>query len=90
MSHLGSEHSDNHYSNSVIHRADYHEVLMNKTKELGVEVVLGAKVERTEFETGKAYLENGIVLKSDVIIGADGMFGAPSVAPFFRLAPVTD
>lgn len=51
---------------------------MNKVKELGVEVVLGAKVERIEFDTGEAYLDTGAVIKSDVIIGADGKFMAYS------------
>jgi flavin-dependent dehydrogenase len=57
---------------SVIHRADYHEILLNRAKELGVHVLLGSKVDRVDFNTGEVYLYQAAVVKGDVIIGADG------------------
>ncbi|KAK5053696.1 hypothetical protein LTR84_001657 [Exophiala bonariae] len=58
----------------VIHRADYHKILLNRAKELGVHVLLGSKVDRIDFNTGEAYLDQAVVVKSDVIIGADGLW----------------
>lgn len=47
--------------------------MLNKARELGAEIVLGAKVEGVDFEAGQVHLENGDVMRADVIIGADGM-----------------
>lgn len=66
----------------MIHRADYHQVLMDKARDLGVKVRLGAKVDYVDFETGQTHLEKGEVILSDVIIGADGMWSQVSFQIF--------
>ncbi|KAK5021756.1 hypothetical protein LTS07_010651 [Exophiala sideris] len=58
----------------VIHRADYHEVMLETAKDLGVEVRLGCNVEHLDFISPQVTLSNGETLKADVIVGADGLW----------------
>lgn len=57
----------------VIHRADYHRVLVNEAKRLGVKIRLGSNVETVKFEQSTILLSGGEVVAGDVIVGADGM-----------------
>ena len=60
------------HRSSVIHRADYHEVMLNEAKRLGVQIRLGCNVESLDFERTEIVVEGGERLKADVIVGADG------------------
>lgn len=55
-----------------IHRADLHDVLLNKARELGIEIIMGAKVKSFDWDAPSASLEDGQVMKADVILAADG------------------
>ena len=57
-----------------IHRADLHDVLLAKARELGVEIIMGAKVKSFDWDAPNALLEDGKVVKADVILAADGQF----------------
>ncbi|KAK5217589.1 hypothetical protein LTS03_008282 [Exophiala xenobiotica] len=57
---------------SVIHRADYHEIMLDEAKRLGVEIRLGCNVESLDFGHTEVVLDNGEKLNADVIVGADG------------------
>jgi 2-polyprenyl-6-methoxyphenol hydroxylase-like FAD-dependent oxidoreductase len=59
---------------SVIHRADYHEVMLNEAERLGVQIRLGCNVESLDFEQTEVVVEGGKRLKADVIVGADGTY----------------
>jgi salicylate hydroxylase len=57
----------------VIHRADYHGVLLDEAVRLGVDVKLNSKVVDIDFsETPHVVLESGEFIEADVIVGADG------------------
>ncbi|KAF9880703.1 salicylate hydroxylase [Colletotrichum karsti] len=58
----------------VIHRADYHAVLWNTCRSLGVDLCLDMDVERIDFESNTVWLEDGDDVSGDVIIGADGLY----------------
>lgn len=55
-----------------IHRADLHNVLLSKAKELKVEIFMGAKVKSFDWDAPNALLDDGRVIKADVILAADG------------------
>jgi 2-polyprenyl-6-methoxyphenol hydroxylase-like FAD-dependent oxidoreductase len=57
----------------VIHRHDYHAVLLKEARKLNAEIRLGVSVENIDFAQTLVQLGNGKVLKGDVIVGADGM-----------------
>jgi salicylate hydroxylase len=59
---------------SVIHRADYHRVLVEECERLGVDLKLGADVQDLHIETTKVTLRSGEMVSGDVIIGADGKY----------------
>ena len=56
-----------------IHRADYHTVLADEARRLGVNIQLGATVTGIDFDNAVIDLLGGDVVKADVIIGADGL-----------------
>ncbi|CAK9437969.1 uncharacterized protein LODBEIA_P23470 [Lodderomyces beijingensis] len=56
-----------------IHRAHYHEVLVNRAKELGVEIHLNSRVESVDFDTNSVRTAAGVVHTGDVIVGYDGV-----------------
>ncbi|TQW01407.1 salicylate hydroxylase [Cordyceps javanica] len=58
----------------VIHRADYHKVLWGRSKELGVELSLGAETVHVDFNTTEVILKSNEKISADVIIGADGLW----------------
>jgi salicylate hydroxylase len=59
----------------VVHRADYHRVLMTEAQRVGVVVSTDAEVVNVSFE-GKptVTLHDGRVLLADVVVGADGLW----------------
>ena len=60
-----------------IHRADLHQVLLEKARDVGMTVMMGQHVKEYEWDTStgpKAILGNGDNVEADVIICADGMY----------------
>ncbi|KAL3481705.1 hypothetical protein BJX99DRAFT_243417 [Aspergillus californicus] len=58
----------------VIHRADYHEALLNEARKLGAKVVLDAHVKDVDTAESKVILQSGEVVTGDVVVGADGLW----------------
>lgn len=56
-----------------IHRADYHRVLVEKARDLGVDIILSSRVTGIDFETPKVLLAGGKAFAADLVIGADGL-----------------
>lgn len=56
-----------------IHRADFHTVLVNRAKEVGVQIKLGAQVVKVDGDDNSITTRDGRTFKGDVIIGADGL-----------------
>src|SRR5271155_1110568 len=65
----------------VIHRHDYHAILLKEARKLNADIRLGVSVENIDFAQTLVQLGNGEVLKGDVIIGADGMSNIPEFPP---------
>lgn len=75
--------TEQHYNDDVeeklgaplwqIHRADLHDVLLAKARELSIEITMGAKVKCFDWDAPSALLEDGTVVKAHVILVADGM-----------------
>jgi salicylate hydroxylase len=55
-----------------IHRADLHDVLLAKALDTGVTIKMNAKVTHYDWAAPSAALEDGSIIKADVIIAADG------------------
>ncbi|KAF9890434.1 hypothetical protein FE257_005839 [Aspergillus nanangensis] len=58
----------------VIHRADYHRVLVQEAKRRGVHLRLSSRVESLDTVNTQALLANGEKVSADVIVGADGLW----------------
>ena len=58
---------------SVIHRADYHRVLLQEAERLGTKVVLNSKVVGLDVQNGIITSEDRREVTADVIVGGDGM-----------------
>ena len=58
---------------SVIHRADYHRVLLQEAERLGTRVVLNSKVVGLDVQNGIITSEDHREVTADVIVGGDGM-----------------
>lgn len=56
-----------------VHRADYHEILVNKCHELGVTVLLNSRVISSDLSAPSITLASGETIHADLIIGADGL-----------------
>ncbi|THC94166.1 hypothetical protein EYZ11_006374 [Aspergillus tanneri] len=57
----------------IIHRADYHEILLARAKALGAKIRLSATVKDVVYESPQVILAGGERIAGDVIIGADGL-----------------
>ena len=57
----------------VIHRADYHQVMLDKAREVGVQIRLGVDVVDLDFDKTCVILAGAERVEGDVIIGADGI-----------------
>lgn len=58
----------------VTHRAHLHDVLHERTKELGVPIYLKKRVNNYEVERGEVTFDDGEVVMKDLVIAADGVF----------------
>jgi salicylate hydroxylase len=58
---------------SIIHRVDYHRILLDEAIRLGAVLRLGAEVIDISTEKLTARLADGTTIRADVIIGADGI-----------------
>ncbi|CUM62466.1 uncharacterized protein PRCAT00000016001 [Priceomyces carsonii] len=56
-----------------IHRADFHRVLVDRAKELGVSIILNSTVVDLDFNTNKVFTSDNREYTGDIIIGADGL-----------------
>ncbi|KAI5857268.1 hypothetical protein BZA05DRAFT_460566 [Tricharina praecox] len=56
-----------------VHRADYHNLLVDKCHALGVKVMLNSRVVSADFNAPSITLSTGEVLTADLVIGADGL-----------------
>ncbi|CAK1367378.1 unnamed protein product [Cercospora beticola] len=56
----------------VIHREDYHAILLNEATRLGAKLQLDAQVEKVNASGTELTMKDGSTLRADVVIGADG------------------
>jgi salicylate hydroxylase len=63
---------------SVIHRADYHRVLLQEAERLGTRVVLNTKVVGLDVQNGIVTSEDHREVTADVIVGGDGTCRTPT------------
>ncbi|KAG2233369.1 hypothetical protein INT48_000372 [Thamnidium elegans] len=61
------------YPYLLIHRADYVKLLYDAAVDLGVKVIVNARVQSVDEETNSVILYNGKSFQSDLVIGADGI-----------------
>lgn len=59
-----------------IHRADYHKILVDEAKRLGVDILLGSNVASVDFEKPSIKLVDNAEFHADVVVGADGLKSA--------------
>jgi hypothetical protein len=57
-----------------------HDVLLAKAREIGVKILMGAKVERFDWDAPSTLMEGGTAVKADVILVADGKYTCPPQA----------
>ncbi|EXJ56370.1 uncharacterized protein A1O5_12637 [Cladophialophora psammophila CBS 110553] len=57
----------------VTHRAHLHEVLHDRTVELGVPVYLSKRVQKYDTQNGEVTFDDGNLIKADLIVAADGL-----------------
>ncbi|KAJ9145142.1 FAD/NAD(P)-binding domain-containing protein [Pleurostoma richardsiae] len=57
----------------MVHRADYHAVLLQKALDLGADVRKNSKVEEYDWEKPAVHLQNGEWIEGNVLIAADGV-----------------
>lgn len=58
----------------IIHRVDYHRILLDEAIRLGAVLQLGAEVENIYTEQPAVLLAGGRRISADIVIGADGTF----------------
>lgn len=56
-----------------IHRADYHSILVDEARRLGVRIQLNSVVTGIDFEKPAVHIKDQADISADVIIGADGL-----------------
>lgn len=59
-----------------VHRADYHKILIDEARRLGISIKLGATVTGIDFDKPCAHVKDQPDFHADVIIGADGLKSA--------------
>jgi 2-polyprenyl-6-methoxyphenol hydroxylase-like FAD-dependent oxidoreductase len=69
------------FPTSVIHRHDYHSILLDEATRLGTEIVLGQHITKVDVSRDRVMTADGTEWAGDVIIGADG---AVSLFPCFK------
>ncbi|KAJ5645810.1 hypothetical protein N7490_002182 [Penicillium lividum] len=60
----------------IIHRVDYHRILLDEAVRLGAFLRLGAEVKDISIEEPTVILADGTMITADVIIGADGQMSS--------------
>lgn len=70
-----------------IHRADYHQILVDEAKRLGVAILLNSNVVGIDFEKPSIKLVNKPEFHADVVLGADGLKSVCREALLERLDP---
>ncbi|KAK8059975.1 hypothetical protein PG996_009905 [Apiospora saccharicola] len=63
----------------VIHRGDYHAVLLSEARQLGAEILTGAEAigaEQSQLSRETVVLKGGRCIEADVVIGADGLWSS--------------
>lgn len=58
----------------VIHRADFHSALVQRARDLGIEIKLGCKVVYYDLSMSRIQLEAGECFEADLVVAADGWF----------------
>ena len=61
---------------SVIHRHDYHAILLDEAKRLGATLVVGQHVTEVDVAGDRVVTKDGTEWVGDVIVGADGKFSS--------------
>jgi salicylate hydroxylase len=62
----------------VIHRAHFHDALLNRALELGVEVRTGCRVVNYDFDGPFITLEDGSRHQADLVVAAEGRYNSLS------------
>ncbi|KAK8209092.1 hypothetical protein M8818_003787 [Zalaria obscura] len=57
----------------TVHRADLHQGLIRKVKQLGIPIRLGSKVIEADVDSASVTISTGEVFQCDFIVGADGV-----------------
>ncbi|KAM3414233.1 hypothetical protein BST61_g10890 [Cercospora zeina] len=60
----------------VIHREDYHAVLLEEALRLGAKLQLDAQVEQVNPSGTELTMVDGSIMKADIVIGADGLWSS--------------
>src|SRR5437762_1691677 len=55
-----------------IHRADFHKIMVEQAKKLGVSVLLGCTVTGLDFNRSTILIKGQPEFQADIIVGADG------------------
>ncbi|KIX01938.1 uncharacterized protein Z518_07877 [Rhinocladiella mackenziei CBS 650.93] len=71
----------------VLHREDYHSILLREARRLGVEIRLDANVTAVSFERTEVTLSDGEIVGGNVIVGADGLWSMTRDAILGRPSP---
>lgn len=56
----------------VIHRADFHSALVQRARDLGIEIKLGRRVADYDLSKPAIQLEDGECVAADLVVAADG------------------
>jgi len=56
----------------MIHRAHFHDALYQRALQLGVKVRIASRVEKYNLDAPSIQLDNGEIVKADLIVAADG------------------
>jgi salicylate hydroxylase len=70
----------------VIHRADFHSALVQRARDLSIEIKLGCKVAGYDLDRTAIRLETGENIGADLVVAADGEFSWKP--PLFSTAAV--
>lgn len=57
-----------------LHRADLQRTMAGRLEQLGVDLRLGARVETVDIENASVILQNGDIVRGDVVLAADGLW----------------
>ncbi|PVH76516.1 FAD dependent oxidoreductase domain-containing protein [Cadophora sp. DSE1049] len=75
------------YHNLTIHRADYQRILYDAALEAGADVRFGKKVVSVDISIPSLTIQDGPIVKSDLVVGADGIGSRIRSAMFPNIQP---